>query len=481
VKALRQPELAAALGSLLLSAFVIWRTPIVNNDAVFYLAAAGAWLDGGFAEASRIFPLPLYPALVAITHRSLGLTLEASAHLLDSLLIAAASALLVRLVRTAVPDDPRAAWVAVVLVLAHPALNRLRAVLMRDGLYWCLVLVGVLLMLALVRRPRAWIAVAWAAVGLLAVPVRSEAPLVWSAMAAAPFAVPSMDVRVRRILVLVVACALLAAAAVLLLQPTLASGLRERLQVDSEYFLTAVEALAAAFPLGHGREYAPVVLVAGLSVIPPIKLVLAMGVPAALLAAWGLRETIRRPEGRIVALALVGTVAALYGFLPKYMFVETRYAIPASLFALVAAVLGWRRLEDVGERTRAVRLAAGLGVAATFTYSVLGGPPPPLHLREAGLWLAAHVPSTSRLHTNSLQIAMYSGLPLDLDAVQLVRFRGPSYLHRPPYDYYAVELKPGTEAELRALLERDHPGLSLLARITGARDEVVLIYATSRS
>jgi len=54
--------------SLTLKAFLLVSESVVNNDGLLYIAAAQKFAEGYFSEGISIYPMPLYPLLIAIVH-----------------------------------------------------------------------------------------------------------------------------------------------------------------------------------------------------------------------------------------------------------------------------------------------------------------------------------------------------------------------------------------------------------------------------
>src|SRR5207245_2428363 len=98
----------------------------------------------------------------------------AAANLIDSALLALASAAFVRLVRQ-LSADRRAQWLATFVILSHPGLNRFRTVLVRDFGLWAF---GLLALGELIRfggRRDAWTALSWTLLGMSTLVFRPEA------------------------------------------------------------------------------------------------------------------------------------------------------------------------------------------------------------------------------------------------------------------------------------------------------------------
>ena len=405
------PALAAGLGSALLSAAVLLRRPLVNNDGVYYLLAAEAWARGGLEAARAVYLWPFFSGLVAGVAGLLGTSAETAAHLLCASLLALTSGAFVAVVAR-LGGGRREQWLAAALVLAHPWLNEARGQIVRDFGAWAL---GLLALAALLRfeHSRPADLARWAALGSAAVLFRPDAAAL---LLAAPLALLlRRDAAGRRRIPVAVgalafAVAVAAALAWVLTHPVV--------EVSAGHFRRASAALAASFPLPYGREYAPLLLATGLAVLPVVKTLKALGLLHALLAALGGWRA--RPPNAFHRAALAATLAAaalpLFVQAARLLFVESRYTIFATLVLALLAPFGAAWLLDRAPRRATVALAVLL--AATLFSSLPRDDRSGAHVRAAAAWVRDHG-GGARLHTNSLQVAYLSGAPVDWPLVHL--------------------------------------------------------------
>lgn len=415
------PEIAAGIGSAALSAVALVGRPLVNNDGVFYLLAAEAFARDGLDAARAAHAWPFYSVLVAGVAALLRVSTEAAAHLLDSVLIAAACVAFVAIV-AALGGGRRTRWLAALVVLAHPWLNHSRALVVRDSGVWAFGLLALLMLLRYDRGRRATAAAGWAACSLAAVLFRPEAVIL---MAAGPLAVAADRARPLRER----AAFLLGLAAALAVAARTAEALAS--QPVALFSTTALarsaETLAASFPTPYGREYSPFILALGLLAIPVVKTLKAAGLAHAALAAIGMPRA--APAGGFAWRALVLTLAAgvvpLYVQVVRLLFVESRYTVLATLVLSLWAPFGlaWLLRPDAGRAARTAVVLLGVALAASLA---LG---PPLrhrgdgHVREAAAWVRANGRG-ARLHTNSLQVAYLSGAAVDWPLVRGAAING---------------------------------------------------------
>lgn len=468
--------LAAAAGSIVLSVTAIARSPVVNNDGARYLAAAEAYLQSGFEAALRVYPWPFYSILVGRLSTLVGST-TAAAHLLDAVLLAVASAAFVAIVRELGGDRP-VQWVAAGLVLTHPAVTLLRAVVARDFGMWAFALVGLVALLRFGRTGRYGYALVWGACGAASMLFRPESVVLWAAAALAPLLDPDLPRRVRARRVALLAPFPVAAAAFILSVAREASALAVAVPAPvvvvaaaSSGFRSASRALAAAFPYPHGREYAPYILLWGLTLVPPVKLVRAIGLAQAALTGAGLATAPgTRAARRTLALAAAGAALPLLVLLPTRLFLETRYTVLCSLVLLAFAPFGAVALFRRRSYARAAAAVAGVLVVALWARDMAAPPEHRAHLVAAGQWLAEHAPAVARIHTNSPQVAYYSRRRVDWNEVESSLLGAPLTLGTGGTDFLALVVPRAPSVPLPEPWDRPVAAF-------GARDgEQVLIY-----
>lgn len=465
----RTPELAAAAGSLALSALALAPPPLPNNDGVLYIVAAEAFRRSGLEAAAALHPWPFYPAFVASLSTLSGLSIETAAHLAGALLLALSSLLIVALARQ-VGGDERVAWCAALVAVCHPWLNRARSLIIRDDGAWAF---GLLALLFLLRSEcgRRWSALAgWVICGVLAVLCRPDSVIL---MAAGPVAVAlasHLHPRSRKVraLVLCLPAVLAGAAAVawLVADPGPYQDL-----FTLEALTKASGALAAAFPLPYGREYAPFILVSGLLLIPFVKTLKATGLVHLGLAAAGAGAVARIDRFSRAALfaSLLATVAPLYVQIFRLLFVESRYTVYASLLVSVVAPFGLepllRRDTSGPGRVTGFVLVLALGVTAFLNFP--RRMPSEGQIRAAADWIRKEAPG-ARLHTSNLQLAYRSGAPVNWNAIQHAQLNAlpgvvvatagelwgisrPAALAAPPHDFQLAASFPGPDGNVLAV------------------------------
>ncbi|HEX4816669.1 MAG TPA: hypothetical protein VFV66_28340 [Nonomuraea sp.] len=479
------PALLAATSSLLLSLAATASRHLVNSDGVWYLLAAEAFVAGGLPAARAAHPWPIYGVLIGLIARATGLPAQAAADGLNAVFVATASAFFVEAVRQ-LGADRRVQWYAAALVLAHRGLNVFRDAIVRDFGGWAFGLVGLVALLRFMRSASPGSAAAWLAAGLIAVAFRPEWALVWTAMALAPLfdtsASPGRRLRRFAMLALPAAAVSVALAGLLLSSPAGAASVwamaADVTDLGVDAFRGSAQALAASFPFTHGREYAPYLLLFGLAPLPIVKVVLAAGVPVAVLALAGvssLRER-PRPAQAALALSLGAWYVVSYLFALERMFLETRYAVPASLVLALAAPFGVSRLVAASRapRRRYLLVLCTAWVIATAALALAERRNPDPHVGAAIEWLRQGTPPNARVHTNSPQVAYYCRRAVDWAAVRHAILHGPDPPLGGPYDYWTV-LVPANDVSARGRLA-EVQGLAHVASFPGTGGSGVEVY-----
>ncbi len=472
----RAPEIAATLGSLALSAAVLARRQLPNNDGVYYLLAAEAFARDGLGASSAIHPWPFYSVLIAGAATLFGVSTEAAAHGIGALLLATASTAFVAVVR-ALGADRTVAWLATAVVLCHPWLNRTRALIVRDAGVWAFGLLALLLVLRSERGRRVSALGGWAACSALAVLFRPDASALMAGGAIAVAIAGDMERKKRWAvaIALLVPALLAAGSAVAWLShhPTHPGGLMSLGPFDR-----GAAALAASFPLPYGREYAPYILAWGLLVIPLVKTFNAAGVAHAALSVVGVGQGAALTGfQRAALLATLGAaLVPLYLQVMRLLFLEGRYTVFATLVLSVWAPfgLGWLLRPGGPGGRRAAGGVLALALFASLALNLPVRPPPEDHVLAAANWIRLNGRG-ARLHTNSLQLAYESGAPVVWNLVNHAQVHGAlDGVGVAANEVWAVRIAPGDTA-LGVRLSQTRK-FRPAASFVGADGDAVLIF-----
>ena len=161
------------LASLLLSAWLIALDPLINRDAIIYLRAADAYLQEGFAASQQQFGRPLLSICMAWLHQLTGISLLHAGLLIVTLSYALLAVAFVSVVHT-LGGDRSVQLIAAAVILSHPLLNTNRSSIMRDPIYWALLMLAFRELLLYLRSPRLKHHLGWLGYVLLASLFRFE-------------------------------------------------------------------------------------------------------------------------------------------------------------------------------------------------------------------------------------------------------------------------------------------------------------------
>ncbi len=132
----------ALIGSLLISIWANIVDDVVNNDGIEYIKSAQNMLDGQWRVALETYKWPFYAALMALVSKITFLSLEISAYLIDAISFVWVVVAFVALVRL-LGGGRTELWLALVLILCFPTLNKFRPYLIRDPAFLALFLTAV--------------------------------------------------------------------------------------------------------------------------------------------------------------------------------------------------------------------------------------------------------------------------------------------------------------------------------------------------
>jgi hypothetical protein len=219
----------------------------------------------------------------------------------------------------------------------------------------------------------------------------------------------------------------------------------------------------------------------GLLIVPIVKMLKVSGLLHAALSIYAL--TARSipevgPGARNILGALTSAaILTLYGFLLKQLFVETRYALIASLLLCVWAPFA---LDDIVERHARSRMVKAAIIAAFMVTLVFGmqglRQADDEHVVEALAFVERHTPPGCRLYTNSAQVAYYARRVVDWNEV----YRA---IGEEQFDVAAVQRSDycvfrfganDSEKARRAAFERS--GITILKSYVNTAGESVVVY-----
>jgi hypothetical protein len=125
--------------SLFISVYIYSQTVITNTDGILYLRIADTFLSDGFNAAKNLYPNPYYSVLVGLIAKLTGLTTFISAQALNTFTCAAIAWLIVDIANLT-SQSKYNPWIAGLVFTLYPPFNEYRDFIIRDFLFWAVVL-----------------------------------------------------------------------------------------------------------------------------------------------------------------------------------------------------------------------------------------------------------------------------------------------------------------------------------------------------
>ncbi|MBV6409472.1 MAG: hypothetical protein LC123_08135 [Burkholderiales bacterium] len=469
------PLRAAFIGSLLLS-LIARGGSLINRDGIYYVDAARAMLEHGFALQRHGIDWQFLSMLMASLSALTGLAPETSGHLLNALLMAGACSLLVAITRHRLPE---AAWAACLVVLAMPAYNGYRNELLREYGFWFFCLLAFWLAMRWEAAPR-WreaiacqVALGIAALFRLEAVAFFPALMLWQA-----FAAPAGQ-RTRR--VFMIGCVPLAAtslAGVLFGTGLLAVPTRVAYYLDAANPLRMLQIVGEAagrmsehvFPFKYSREEAGYILFFGLLSVIPMKFLKMAGVFVVPLAYAVVANPVRAALARWQPLpwAFLAYLLVLTAFVTHQFFLVGRYVSMLNLLMVPVAAAGLALLMRRFPRWRMLMAALAL---LTMAANVVSFSPKKTHIVEAGRWLGANAADSARVGVDNARLAYYAGWRA-AQSVSLDRSAMAQALAEKRIDMVAIEA-PRKDADVEKWLADQ--GLKAVQRFANKAGDAVIV------
>jgi 4-amino-4-deoxy-L-arabinose transferase-like glycosyltransferase len=406
------PVRAAFVASLLLS-WIALSGSLINRDGIFYVDAARAMLEQGFALQRDGIDWQFLSMLMAGLSAVTGIAPETAGHLLDAVFLAGACGLVVTITRRRAPE---AAWAACLVVLAMPAYNQYRHEILREYGFWFFCLLAFWLAMRWQDAPRWREAIACQlAIGLAAL-FRLEAVAFYPAlMLWQVFSAPAGQ-RLRRVMMLgslplagATLAGLLVGSGVVALPHRVGFYLEAANPLHKLQLLGEAAARMSGSVLGkYSREEAAYVLFFGLLSIIPVKFLKMAGVFVVPLAYAFIARPARTVLSRWQPLpwAFFIYVLVLVAFVTHQFFLVGRYVSLLNLLAVPVAAAGLALLMQRFPRWKWPMVALAL---ATMLANVVSLSPRKTHIVEAGRWLGANAHDAARVGVDNARLAYYAG------------------------------------------------------------------------
>jgi len=124
--------LCIVFANVLLSLWCISADPIVNNDAVTYLSIAQQFVGGHWAQAFEYYSWPFYSVFIAALAKLLFVDVETAAYILNTLFATSLTLAFVCVVGQLSGNNRRIIFIAAIIILLFPSINKYRSFIIRD-------------------------------------------------------------------------------------------------------------------------------------------------------------------------------------------------------------------------------------------------------------------------------------------------------------------------------------------------------------
>lgn len=441
---------------------------VINRDGILYVSAAQAFLDGGVGAAIQVYKWPAYSIIFGFISKWTGLSLEASAHLLNAALMLLLVDSFIRLSHCLMGKASRP-WLAALVLLSFPPLDH-RLEIYRDWGYLAFSLFAFVSFLKfwLEQRGTTKDALIWQAGMLGALLFRVEAAAL---IVLLPLALLFQDrpwsQRVKRFMranfpiavIFVVALVLVAAGGMSLGRLSDITA-----YVDPQYlfgnFTKMSEKIASHVLNKYTDDYAGLILGGGIATVVGWMLVDNLGGWLVFITGVGLYRN-RLPESnafRLVYWALAIIVVTLSVFLVTNLVSVSRYALLGSLFLLTLTVYAVTQFSDVQVRRHPLGrywwwfILTGLVIGNLANLALR--PDYKGYLREGGNWLHDNVSEAIPLITNDSIIEYYAQRQHAEKLDSLEKIASAVSRSQPPY-VVALKTNDKDREEVFSLMRRE--------------------------
>jgi hypothetical protein len=482
----------------------LYQDNVINDDALWYLEAAGLFSAGEWISAYNRYPWPLYPLLISLTSQTTGFDFEYAAHLINAVFYALVMIFFVKLTRE-LGGNKQVTIAAVILVLIYPGLNDYRSMILRDSGYWAFFLLSILLFLRYFVKPGWRYALGWAACMLTATLFRVEGLVFFIFLPLVALARGDVSWSGRLVLLAKASSVLLVVALVNLviiaIQPQWSLTEEGKLGFSVDWLLNAGSVLLrglsekadliSSVVLERGPpEYAMAIAIGAVIIILVLKFIEVLTLVYAVLAAYAVKKRIlfQLPHAHLVWLWLIIlNVLILFGFVARYYLVQGRYFVPLCLlvmlpvpFLLASIYRQWSTESEHKSKNTWILLATCVFLLIVAIDGLVSFGPDKHYMKEAGLWLKEKRGGDDAVFANEAILLYYAG-EQGVTAIQ----RDYSWEHAlsvmregREIDYYAIRVRrkhPTREKEAEAILGEP------LKRFANRRGDRVLVFAGKKT
>lgn len=412
--------LTAVVISISLSYWMSVREPVINPDAICYLQSAESMQQGWHAgtHVCDQAKWPFYSALIFAFKKLTHINSLFSAYILNGLFSLMSILIFIAITRF-FTDNKIILWLAAFIILFAHEFNSVKQYIIRDHGYWAFYLLSILYLLHYFRKP-SWVsALGWSFSLIIATLFRIEGAIFLLFLPFLNFfnSHQGMLARVRGIFQLQFPLLLALIGILLFTHPQ--QEFRKLIELQNQFlygfhfivdkFHERSDALVH-FVLGQGNgRDAQLVLFLVLGSWYCINIVSHMSVVFVVLliyAAWKRLLPYCYPENLVLYGYVFVNVLVTFVFFAENLFLSKRYLIALSLVLMLwipfaLADLLKKKFNIAFVLALLFIFISSLGGIFDFGYSKA-------YLREAGDWLAVHVPADATLYCNDYQLMYYS-------------------------------------------------------------------------
>ncbi len=461
----------------------------INLDGILYLLVAKTYLHEGLAQAKLLYPWPFYSLCIAWLHQLTHLSLLNSAYAINTFFISLAIvAYLLILQECGVARS--VLWCGILVMLLFTELNKHRIFVIRDPVYWALMLLSCWQLLCYMRNPSWWRAWCFGLLLMMGTLFRMEGAIL---CLFAPFFLllqQSLAWSKRCWQVVQVGSLIWVSVLGLLLWllfghhhslnqlgrlNEIAGEFRDGLMMTVNKFNQVAQQLQQTVLVNSIGESAGVFLFSGLVGFLINNVVGVLGLPYLILVIYALAH-LPLPldtDRKYVLIAVMGlTFLIPIIFLSQDYFLASRYLVPGCFLLLLWAPLALEYWLLHWPRWGRYLLVLGLVVMSYFVVMPAGVSK--AYLRDGGDWLAQHA-ENAPVYSNSPEVLFYANhwrearAVFDLTPLKTKHFHG--------YDWLAIRVDHNANTTFKQMVAQlPYEPVKVFAN---KRSDKVMIYYVS--
>ncbi|MCU7937905.1 MAG: hypothetical protein KZQ64_04420 [gamma proteobacterium symbiont of Bathyaustriella thionipta] len=486
--------ITTALLSLLISLWLFASRDIISRDAVLYVTAAQAFLDGGLGAAFKVWAWPFYSIAIAITHQLTGLNLEYSAYVLTILLETVISVTFVKIYSKIAFDGARL-WVATLFILSFVTLNDYKGDIWREYGFWAFSLMAIYQFILFYQSPNKVNALLWQLCIFTATLFRTEA-IVFAALAPFYFLFIQNNTfaeRIKNLLTLnsvFYSIALIAIIIFLLssqLQELILNNLPPQIvylspkEIFGNFNLAADNFVKHVLPYDYSAGYSHLIIGSGLLSMLIFKLIKNFSL--IYLGIWlmgSYKNWInKKQESTIIYYFAAIALLILLVFITTRLFVSTRYTV--FLLLLIGLIFSQYLdyfLSYLSQQKYKLWLAAlSIFIALQFLDSIISTGAKKFPIQHSSEWLIQNSKPDDKIACNEGRFTFYTKHNCKIKKKRFRKNYNQSdiqYLKNNHYRYLLLWVKHKNTTMLNSL-EQDN-NLILLKQFKNKRDDVALVF-----